>query len=73
MHQLFEMRYIIALLYFILVSIGVNGWVTNHRDKIPAQFELLGPTTSNQLHEFRIALKQRKVEILEVNTAKQIS
>jgi hypothetical protein len=53
-------------IFVILVMTLVNGRIVNVREQIPDKFQLLARTESNHLHEFRLALKQKNIDILEV-------
>jgi hypothetical protein len=53
-------------IFIILVMTLVNGRIVNVREQIPDKFQLLARTESNHLHEFRLALKQKNIDILEV-------
>jgi hypothetical protein len=52
-------------IFIILVMTLVNGRIVNVREQIPDKFQLLARTESNHLHEFRLALKQKNIDILE--------
>lgn len=53
-------------IFIILVMTLVNGRIVNVREQIPDKFQLLARAESNHLHEFRLALKQKNIDILEV-------
>ncbi len=55
---------ILAILAVLLVLIEAR--VVLVRDHVPAQYTKLNRANPERMHEFRIALKQRNLEILEV-------
>jgi hypothetical protein len=59
-------RVIIAVLAVVLALALVDAKIFVQRTTVPPNFVRLGRTDPNMMFDFRVALKQRNVDVLEV-------